>query len=81
MTSMNSSTPHKPKRVYTRRSSNLHYRRGEDHLQARLTQHQVDEIRRVYFSKNVSQTYLARVFNVSQSLISQIICEKIWRSR
>lgn len=57
-----------------------HPRKGEQHGQAKLNKRQVTEIRRLYASGGTSQRKIARMFNVSQSLIGRIVRSEYWQS-
>lgn len=46
---------------------------------SKLTQEQVLEIRKLYATGNYTQRQLADMFNVDQTLISQIVNRKIWK--
>lgn len=52
---------------------------GERHPQARLTQSDVDEIRRLYGTGTVTQTALAARFRVGQTTISAVVTGRNWR--
>ena len=52
--------------------------KGEKHINAKLTENQVLEIRKLYPTGNYTQRQLARLFNVNQQTIYQIINRKIW---
>ncbi|MFB7114084.1 HNH endonuclease [Streptomyces sp. NPDC056291] len=53
---------------------------GEANGAARLTSHQVSEIRSLYAVGDVSQRALGDRFGVSRSLISYIVRGKLWRA-
>lgn len=53
--------------------------KGERNCKAKLTKHQVIEIRKLYRAGGESTNTLARKFNVTQALISQIVLNKIWK--
>jgi hypothetical protein len=52
---------------------------GEQHYAAKLTQAQVQEIRRVYAEGNATHQQLADSFHVSRRQIGDIINHKYWR--
>ena len=52
--------------------------KGEDHSQVKLTEKQVLDIRAKYATGKYSQRKLAKEFNVSQGVISQITSRKTW---
>lgn len=54
-------------------------RKGEDHGNAKLTWDKVSEIRRKYVSEESSTIKLSKEYNVSNSLIKQIIRNEIWK--
>lgn len=53
--------------------------RGERNAQAKLTQSQVDEIRRRYACEGIMQKQLAVEYGVSKATICNIIKRKVWR--
>lgn len=53
--------------------------RGERSGQAKLTENQVKEIRRMYATGNYSQQFIANKFGVRQTLISNIVLRLSWR--
>lgn len=53
--------------------------KGERNCKAKLSESQIKQIRRMYQNENESTNTLARKFNVTQSLISQIVLKKIWK--
>jgi HNH endonuclease len=53
-------------------------RPGESNPMARLTEAQVQQIRRIYVPREMSQSALGRRFGVSQTLIGLIVRRKIW---
>lgn len=55
--------------------------KGEEHGRHKLTWEQVDEIRRVYQTRKISQRELARLFNVSQTTIYRVIRNVNWQNR
>lgn len=54
------------------------YPSGEDHPNTRLTQKDVDEIRRLYSQGRYTQKELARRFGSSQSRVSGMVTGKNW---
>lgn len=52
--------------------------KGEKHSNAKLTALQVSEIRELYTKKEFIQRELAKMYGVSQSVISDIINQKMW---
>ena len=52
--------------------------KGSKHGMAKLTEDQVLEIRKLYATGDYTQTALAKMFGVSQDLISRIVNRKIW---
>jgi hypothetical protein len=52
---------------------------GESNPNAKLTQDQVDEIRRICKTGKISQSKLAKQFKVSRALISHIISGRSWK--
>lgn len=70
----------------TPRENNLHARRtglfksnGEKNKQARLTQKQVNHIRKLYKEKVFNQYQLASKYKVSQRMICKIVRYEKWR--
>ncbi len=53
--------------------------KGERNCKAKLRSEQILQIRQLYESGKESTNTLARKFNVTQSLISQIVLHKIWK--
>ncbi len=53
--------------------------RGERHVNAKLTEDDVREIRRLYAAGIAKQQGLAERFGVSQVKVSQILLRKSWR--
>lgn len=53
--------------------------KGEKNCKAKLCENEVLEIRKLYKNGGESTNTLARKFNVTQTLISQIVRKKIWR--
>jgi predicted XRE-type DNA-binding protein len=53
-------------------------RPGEQHHNARLTEQQVIEIRRLHSAGNITQREISRRFDVSESAVSGIILRKNW---
>jgi Transcriptional regulator, contains sigma factor-related N-terminal domain len=53
--------------------------RGEKHYDAKLTEGQVVEVRRLYYSGAWTQRELALKFRVSQTLVSWITRRKAWK--
>lgn len=53
--------------------------RGEDHYLARLTEHDVREIRARYQPRIVTQRILATQYGVSQKLINDVLLGKGWK--
>lgn len=53
--------------------------KGETSPMAKLTQREVDLIRREYMQSNLLQKHIAKVFGVSVPTISMIINNKTWR--
>jgi hypothetical protein len=51
---------------------------GEDNPKCKLTKSSVDEIRNMIKNK-IPQSEIAKLFNVTQSLISHINLKKVWR--
>jgi predicted XRE-type DNA-binding protein len=51
---------------------------GEKNGQSKLTKQKVEEIRNLYSNKNISQKDVAKIYNVSQSLIHKIVSGKYW---
>lgn len=52
--------------------------KGEKHWKAKLTQSQVDEIRRRWADGGISQPQLAREFGVIDNTIYKIVHHKLW---
>lgn len=52
---------------------------GEKCTFSKLNKEQVWEIRELYKNNNITQKEIAKIYNVDQSLISDIINNKIWR--
>lgn len=52
---------------------------GENNGNSRLTQKQVDSIRKEYSKGDVSQRGLARKYSVTQGCIAGIICHRTWK--
>ena len=53
--------------------------KGEEHGQAKLSKKDVLEIRNIYKNGNISQRPLAKMFNVSQMLVSLIVRKLSWK--
>jgi DNA-binding MarR family transcriptional regulator len=53
--------------------------KGEHNCKAKLSEEQVKKIRAMYEAGGESTNTLARKFDVTQALISQIVLRKIWR--
>lgn len=53
--------------------------KGERNCKAKLSVEQVKQIRAMYKAGEESTNTLARKFNVTQALISQIVLNKIWK--
>jgi DNA-binding transcriptional regulator YiaG len=56
-----------------------HRARGERHSQSKLTAEDVREIRRRYEAGGISQTALAREYDVNQTIVSDLIRRETWR--
>lgn len=54
--------------------------KGDDHTNAKLTWHDIDIIRNKHAFGELSQTELARTFNVSVQLINKIVHNKVWKN-
>jgi len=52
---------------------------GENSIHAKLTQKIVDQIRELYTTENYSHRYLAKMFNVSKTQITNILNNKQWK--
>jgi hypothetical protein len=52
---------------------------GEDHPQAKLTEHQVQEIRNRYRPYHVTRAQLARSYGVSRTMIGEILARRSWQ--
>ena len=52
--------------------------KGSKHVNSKLTEEQVLEIRNLYKTGEISQRVLAKIFGVDNSLISYIINRKTW---
>ena len=57
----------------------LHNKTGENHHNAKLTEEQVLEIRKLYSQKKHNKTKLGEMFNMSRPYISSIINKKYWK--
>ena len=70
------------KDVREARESNLpkeaQYRKGEEHIKAKLTEEQVREIRRKYVPKKYSYQRLGEEYGVGKTTIREIVQRKIW---
>lgn len=53
--------------------------RGENHPKSKLTKYKVKKIRELYLTKSYDQPTLAKRYNVSQVLISNIVHKKVWK--
>jgi hypothetical protein len=53
--------------------------RGEKNPRSKLTQSDVDSIRAMYSSGGLSQSEIALMYNVKQTLVSMIVLNKIWK--
>jgi hypothetical protein len=53
--------------------------KGEKNCKAKLSEEEVKQIRLMYKAGGESTNTLARKFNVTQALISQIVLRKIWK--
>lgn len=53
--------------------------KGSRNPQSKVTENDVIEIRHLYANKEMTQTMLAKKYNVCQSLISLIVTNKNWR--
>jgi len=53
--------------------------RGERCGTSKLTKNKIIEIRRLYFTKKYTQRKLAKIFDVTQQHISDIVNKKIWK--
>ena len=53
--------------------------KGEKQHSAKLTEHQVLEIRNKYITGNYTQIQLANEYNVHDTTISKIILKKLWK--
>ncbi len=62
-----------------RSAVNINPQIGEKNGRAKLKRGQVDEIRRLYLAGE-EQIHLAKVFGVTQGLISAIVLGKLWRA-
>jgi DNA invertase Pin-like site-specific DNA recombinase len=51
---------------------------GEDHWNSKLSEEEVQEIRRVYDKGIISQAELAIKYGVSRSTIHKIVKRKLW---
>lgn len=52
---------------------------GEDHPRAKLTWKNVRLIRKLYDTRNYSQSKLAKQFNVHQTMVGKIVGGKAWQ--
>src|SRR3990172_10471395 len=52
---------------------------GESHGRAKLTESDVIKIRRLYSSGDHTQYQLAMEFNISRSVIKQVVQNRIWK--
>lgn len=57
----------------------LHYAKGNNHPQAKLTEDQVSEIRKTYKAGGYSYSALAKQYGVSAATISDIVNYRIWK--
>ena len=53
--------------------------KGSENGNSKLTKLQVEEIREFYATGSYTQRYMANMFSVDQSLISDIVTGKIWK--
>lgn len=58
---------------HAHRTGLAHSKRGSDHVNSKLTQHDVKEIRTRYSKENISQQKLADEYHVAQATIGRII--------
>lgn len=56
----------------------LNPKRGKDNPNVKLSQEQVNEIRTVYFHSKISQSALARKYNVHQTTIHSLLKYETW---
>lgn len=57
------------------------YRTGEQHPKAKINLVLAEEIRALYNNNGFSQDYIARMYGVSQSIVSDIILNKRWTTK
>lgn len=58
---------------------NNRQQKGTQVKQAKLTENQIFDIRKIHTNKELNQYQIAKKFNVSQSVISEIISRKAWK--
>lgn len=54
---------------------------GETHVNAKLTEVAVNEIRRLYALADVTQSALAERFGISAGYITKLLAGKTWRNK
>ena len=62
----------------SRRHSSTTYKPGTDHPNAKLSEDDIREIRKLYFETNITQQKIADRFKVSQAQIGRIINGLRW---